>query len=39
VAWDRQEDAYLGVYQRLLGKPPAERPAGAGAAELAAKRR
>jgi glycosyltransferase involved in cell wall biosynthesis len=39
VAWDRQEDAYLGVYQRLLGKPPAERPAGAGVAELAGKGR
>jgi glycosyltransferase involved in cell wall biosynthesis len=32
VAWDRQEGAYLGVYQRLLGKPPAGAPAGAGAA-------
>ena len=43
VAWDRQEGAYLGVYQRLLGKPRAGAPAGAGAgaaaraAELAGK--
>jgi glycosyltransferase involved in cell wall biosynthesis len=22
LAWDRQEDAYIGVYQRLLGRPP-----------------
>jgi glycosyltransferase involved in cell wall biosynthesis len=29
VAWDRQEDAYLGVYQRLLGKPRAEMSAQA----------
>jgi glycosyltransferase involved in cell wall biosynthesis len=32
VAWDRQEDAYLGVYERLLGKPQGEQPAGAGVA-------
>jgi glycosyltransferase involved in cell wall biosynthesis len=37
VAWDRQEDAYLGVYQRLLGKPQDERPAEAGIAELTGK--
>lgn len=29
LAWDRQEDAYLGVYERLLGKPRTGRPAGA----------
>jgi glycosyltransferase involved in cell wall biosynthesis len=27
LAWDRQEDAYLGVYERLLGKPRAGLPA------------
>jgi glycosyltransferase involved in cell wall biosynthesis len=32
LAWDRQEAAYLGVYQRLLGKPQAEPPARAGVA-------
>ena len=35
LAWDRQEDAYLGVYQRLLGKPRAGRPARAGVADRA----
>lgn len=35
VAWDRQEDAYLGVYQRLLGAPRV--PAPAGVADLAVK--
>ena len=35
VAWDRQEDAYLGVYQRLLGAPAV--PAPAGVADLAGK--
>ena len=35
VAWDRQEDAYLGVYQRLLGKPQAELPDRADAPDLA----
>ena len=29
LAWDRQEEAYLGVYQRLLGSPA--MPAAAGA--------
>ena len=27
LAWDRQEEAYLGVYQRLLGAPEAVGPA------------
>jgi glycosyltransferase involved in cell wall biosynthesis len=27
LAWDRQEEAYLGVYQRLLGAPAAPAPA------------
>jgi glycosyltransferase involved in cell wall biosynthesis len=35
LAWDRQEDAYLGVYQRLLGKPRAGLPGPAGVADLA----
>jgi glycosyltransferase involved in cell wall biosynthesis len=35
VAWDRQEDAYLGVYQRLLGAPRVAAPAGV--ADLAVK--
>jgi glycosyltransferase involved in cell wall biosynthesis len=35
VAWDRQEDAYLGVYQHLLGAPTV--PAPAGVADLAVK--
>jgi len=35
LAWDRQEDAYLGVYQRLLGKPRTGRPARAGVADRA----
>jgi glycosyltransferase involved in cell wall biosynthesis len=35
LAWDRQEDAYLGVYQRLLGKPRAGLPGTAGVADLA----
>jgi glycosyltransferase involved in cell wall biosynthesis len=34
LAWDRQEAAYLGVYQRLPGVP---EPVPAGAADLAAK--
>ena len=29
LAWDRQEDAYLGVYERLLGKPRPGLPSGA----------
>jgi glycosyltransferase involved in cell wall biosynthesis len=37
LAWDRQEGAYLGVYQRLLGKPPAELAATADVADLAGK--
>ena len=37
VAWDRQEDAYLAVYQRLLGAPRAELPVQAGIADLAGK--
>jgi glycosyltransferase involved in cell wall biosynthesis len=37
VAWDRQEDAYLGVYERLLGKPRAGLSAPAGVGELAGK--
>jgi len=37
VAWDRQEDTYLGVYQRLLGKPRAGLPDRAGAPNLAGK--
>jgi glycosyltransferase involved in cell wall biosynthesis len=35
LAWDRQEAAYLGVYQRLLG--PDSAPARADTADLAAK--
>jgi hypothetical protein len=27
LAWDRQEDAYIGVYQRLLGRPPSSEQA------------
>jgi glycosyltransferase involved in cell wall biosynthesis len=27
LAWDRQEEAYIGVYQRLLGAPAAPAPA------------
>jgi glycosyltransferase involved in cell wall biosynthesis len=28
LAWERQEDAYLGVYRRLTGRPRAHRRAG-----------
>jgi hypothetical protein len=35
LAWDRQDDAYLAVYQRLLGAPRAEVPVPAGVADLA----
>ena len=35
LAWDRQEEAYLGVYQRLLGSP-AMPAAGAAAAAVGA---
>jgi glycosyltransferase involved in cell wall biosynthesis len=35
LAWDRQEDAYLGVYRRLLGEPRAGLPGPADIADLA----